>query len=154
MGLFDFIKNAGRKLNPGQEAQEIKDLLTRSLGGQLSNLNVSWTDGTAKLFGVATSHAAKEKAVLLAGNHDGVEKVDDQITIAQTTLAQDAAAVQATQAAESEFYTIEKGDSLSKIAGAKMGDTGKWKALFEANKEVIEDPDKIYPGQRIRIPKA
>ena len=154
MGLFDFIKSAGRKLNPGQEAQEIKDLLTRSLSGQISNLNVSWADGTAKVFGVATSHAAKEKAVLLAGNHDGVEKVDDQITVAQTTLAQDAASVQATQVAASEFYTIEKGDSLSKIAGEKMGDTGKWKALFDANKEVIEDPDKIYPGQRIRIPKA
>ncbi len=154
MGLFDFIKNAGRKLNPGQEAQEIKNLLASSLGSQLSNVNVSWADGTAKVFGVATSHAAKEKAVLLVGNHDGVDKVDDQITVSQTTLAQQAQTVQVTQAAASEFYTIEKGDSLSKIAGEKMGDTGKWKALFEANKEVIEDPDKIYPGQRIRIPKG
>ena len=154
MGLFDFIKNAGRKLNPGQEAQEIKDLLTRSLGAQISNLNVSWAGGTAKVFGVATSHAAKEKAVLLTGNHDGVDKVDDQITVAAASLGQQATTVQATQTVQSEFYTIKAGDSLSKIAGAKMGDTDKWKQLFEANREVVEDPDKIYPGQTIRIPKG
>lgn len=152
MGLFDFLKNVGRKVNPGQEAAEIKSAISSALGSQISNLNVSWTDGTVKVFGVASSHAAKEKAVLIAGNHEGVEKVDDQITVSDATLQQQAQTTQATAA--SEFYTVQKGDSLSKIAQAKMGDANDWKALFEANREVIEDPDKIYPGQQIRIPKA
>lgn len=152
MGLFDFLKNVGRKVNPGQEAAEIKSAITAALGSQISNLNVSWTDGTAKVFGVASSYAAKEKAILIAGNHEGVEKVDDQITVNDATMQQQVQAAAA--AAASEFYTIQKGDSLSKIAGARMGDVNKWKALFEANREVIEDPDKIYPGQQIRIPKA
>ena len=51
------------------------------------------------------------------------------------------------------FYTIQKGDSLSKVAQAQYGDPMKWKALFEANREVIKDPDLIYPGQQIRIPE-
>lgn len=153
MGLFDFLKNVGRKVNPGQESAEIKSAISSALGAQVSNLNVSWTDGTVKLFGVATSHAAREKAVLIAGNHDGVEKVDDQMTVSDATLQQQAQTAQAAPAA-STFYTVQKGDSLSKIAGATLGDANKWRDLFEANREVIEDPDKIYPGQQIRIPKA
>ena len=154
MGLFDFLKNVGRKVNPGQEAAEIKGAISSALGTQVSNLNVSWTDGNVKLFGVATSHAAREKAVLIAGNHDGVDKVDDQMTVSDATLQQQAQTAQAAAVAASTFYTVQKGDSLSKIAGATLGDVNKWRDLFEANREVIEDPDKIYPGQQIRIPKA
>lgn len=154
MGIFDFLKGVGLgpKLNPGQEAQEIKDEINRQIPGQIDGLNVSYgEDHTVKLFGAAKSQAAREKAVLIAGNHDGVERVDDQLTISSTTMAQQAAAAQATAAAT--FYTIQKGDSLSKIAKEKYGDVAAWKELYEANKEVIgSDPDKIFPGQQIRVP--
>ncbi|MBE2187267.1 MAG: LysM peptidoglycan-binding domain-containing protein [Rhodothermales bacterium] len=154
MGIFDFLKGVGLgpKLNPGQEAQEIKDEINRQIPGQIDGLNVSYAeDHTVKLFGAAQTQAAREKAVLIAGNHDGVTRVDDQLTISATTMAQQVAAAQA--AAPAEFYTIQKGDSLSKIAGAKYGDVHAWKELYEANKEVIGDnPDKIFPGQQIRIP--
>jgi nucleoid-associated protein YgaU len=153
MGLFDFLKNAGRKLNPGQEAQEIKDHINRQLPGQIDGLNVSFDGSTAKLFGQARSQSAREKAVLLAGNHDGVDRVDDGMTVsAQTTAQQTAATQQARAEQQAAFYTIQKGDSLSKVAKEKYGDANAWRDLFEANREVIEDPDKIYPGQTIRIP--
>ena len=51
-----------------------------------------------------------------------------------------------------EFYTIQSGDSLSKIAKEFYGNAMDYPKIFEANREVIEDPDLIYPGQKIRIP--
>jgi nucleoid-associated protein YgaU len=50
------------------------------------------------------------------------------------------------------YYTIQSGDSLSKIAKAHYGDAMKYEVLFEENREVIKNPDLIYPGQVIRIP--
>ena len=143
MGIFDFLKGSGKKdVNKGNEADDIKQTINAALGDRVDNLNVSFQDGTVKLFGTAHSAAAKEKAVLLAGNLKGVEKVDDdQLRVREEDVV-----------AEPNFYTIEKGDSLSKIAQREYGDAQKWNVLFEANKEVIEDPDLIYPGQRIRIP--
>lgn len=145
MGLFDFLKGAGKKVKQGQEADDIKRTLNLALGDRLTGLNVAFSNGTAKLFGQADSHATRQKAVLLAGNHDGVERVDDSgLTVAQAAKPAD----------EASFYTIEKGDTLSGIAKKHYGDANRWRDLFEANKEVIDDPDKIYPGQTIRIPKA
>jgi len=50
------------------------------------------------------------------------------------------------------LYTIVSGDTLSKIAKRSLGDASKWKLIFEANRDVIKDPDKIFPGQKIKIP--
>jgi nucleoid-associated protein YgaU len=132
----------GRKVDDGKEADEIKKNLTAAFGDKIENLTVTFDDGTVTLRGTADSVATREKAVLIAGNIKNVEKVDDQLGVK----------VQVVEKAP-VFYTIEKGDSLSKIAKAKYGDAMKWKALFEANEEVIENPDLIYPGQRIRIPE-
>ncbi|RMH54398.1 MAG: peptidoglycan-binding protein LysM [Bacteroidetes bacterium] len=138
MGIFDFIKDIGKAVGIGNEAEEIQADIQARLAGQVENLTVTFNDGTVILTGSVADQAAREKAVLLAGNVKGVEKVDDRLTI---------------RAPEPVFYTIQKGDSLSKIAKEQYGDASKWKALFEANREVIEDPDLIYPGQRIRIPQ-
>ncbi len=138
MGIFDFIKDIGKAVGIGNEAEEIQADIQAKLAGQVENLTVTFNNGTVILTGSVADQAAREKAVLLAGNVKGVEKVDDRLTI---------------RAPEPVFYTIQKGDSLSKIAKEQYGDASKWKALFEANREVIEDPDLIYPGQRIRIPQ-
>ena len=50
-------------------------------------------------------------------------------------------------------YTVVKGDNLSKIAKRELGDANKWRAIFEANKDLIKDPDLIYPGQVLKIPR-
>jgi nucleoid-associated protein YgaU len=51
-------------------------------------------------------------------------------------------------------YTVAQGDSLSKIAKREYGDANKWRAIYEANRDLIKDPDLIYPGQSFRIPEA
>ncbi|MDX1548099.1 MAG: peptidoglycan-binding protein LysM [Rhodothermales bacterium] len=144
MGLFDFLKNIGKDVKKGNEGPEIERNIQTALGGQVENLNVYHKDGTVWLSGSVTSRAAKQKAVLLAGNIKGVEKVnDDGLVVLKETDDEP----------EFTFYEIQSGDSLSKIAREHYGDANKWNALFEANREVIEDPDLIYPGQKIRVPK-
>ena len=51
------------------------------------------------------------------------------------------------------IYEVKKGDSLSKIAKAQYGDAKAWKRIFEANTDILKDPDKIYPGQKLKIPQ-
>jgi nucleoid-associated protein YgaU len=167
MGLLDFMRDAGRDLfggGKGNEAQQIKAEIEKELGNNVRNLGVSFNDGRVSLQGEATSTAAKEKAVLLAGNVRGVESVDDdglrvagQHAGAQAPMGQKggaaASAPKGGAAYQARYYTIESGDTLSEIAQKHLGDAGRWQDLFEANREVIKDPDKIYPGQRIRIPQ-
>lgn len=148
MGLLDFLKDKGKDLFGGNEdnaAETIKKEVERALGSNISNLGVQYSDGKVRLSGSAKSHAAKEKAALIAGNVKGVSHVDDDAL---------KVAGQASPAAASSFYTIQSGDTLSKIAAEKLGNASDYTKIFEANREVIEDPDKIYPGQVIRIPAA
>ncbi len=143
MGLFDFAKNIGAKLfgdkeEPVTQAEKIKNHIETDNPG-VTDLSVAVHEGVVSLSGEAASGEALEKAVLLAGNVKGVEKV-----MAVTVKAADEPRV--------EYYEIASGDSLSAIAKKFYGDAMQYPRLFEANKEVIKDPDKIYPGQKIRIP--
>jgi len=143
MGLFDFAKNMGAKLfgdkeEPVTQAEKIKNHIETDNPG-VTDLAVAVHDGVVSLSGEAATGEALEKAVLLAGNVKGVEKV-----MAVTVKAADEPRV--------EYYEIASGDSLSAIAKKFYGNAMQYPRLFEANKEVIKDPDKIYPGQKIRIP--
>ncbi len=158
MGIFDFIRTAGRKLetpadvpaNPPAETAEEKlaelqmanAILRTILSMQLDITNpmVEVDDGTATLRGAAADQATREKAVLVAGNTRGVARVDDQMTVTE-------------EAPEARFYTVVSGDTLSRIAKQHYGDAGKYPVIFEANRPMLEDPDKIYPGQVLRIPE-
>lgn len=143
MGMLGFLKDVGASLfGAGKdEAEEITKLLENELGDKITDLNVQFDDGIITLSGSCDSHATKEKAVLLAGNVKGVGKVDDENLIAPEPEE------------ETEFYTVKSGDSLSKIAKKYYGNAMKYPTIFEANREVIKDPDLIYPGQVLRIPK-
>ncbi|MDX2480110.1 MAG: peptidoglycan-binding protein LysM [Desulfuromusa sp.] len=143
MGMFDFLKDVGASIFGGgkDEAEEISKLLTADLGDKISDLKVEFNDGVVPLSGNCDSHATKEKAVLLAGNVQGVANVDDENLSAPDPVE------------ETEFYTVSKGDWLSKIAKKYYGDAKKYNVIFEANREVIKDADLIYPGQVLRIPK-
>ncbi|NBB86418.1 MAG: peptidoglycan-binding protein LysM [Bacteroidetes bacterium] len=143
MGIFDFLKNMGRDVD-GETAQSITDDLNSKLPNLIEDLSVTFEDGTVTLSGEASSAEVREKAILLAGNVKGVEKVKDgHLTVAE---AEDE------EAPEPTFYTVQRGDSLSKIAKAHYGDAGKWNEVFAANRGIIDDPDLIHPGQQIRIP--
>lgn len=146
MGIFNFLKNLGRDVE-GETAETITNTLTEKLGGKLSNLNVTVDGGTVTLNGEADSEEVREKAVLLAGNIKGVETVNDDGLKVRVPAGEDVPPPKT-----STFYTIEKGDTLSKIAKREYGSADKWDVLFNANQEVIGHPDRIYPGQTIRIP--
>jgi len=143
MGLFDFMKDVGHKLFGSKEEapEKIKEHIEEDNPG-VENLEVKMDEnGTVSLSGKASSKEAMEKAVLMAGNIEGVEKVD------ASNL--EAPAEESSQ--KVEYYTIQKGDTLWKIAEKFYGNGAKYTKIVEDNKEVIKDPDKIFPGQKIRI---
>ncbi len=123
------------------------------------------------LEGTAESQEAMEKMVLCAGNQHGIAQVDCRIDVAQSEppampagdvvipKQQDSASPDSADAPPpvtpekpSTFYTVQSGDSLSKIAKAHYGDAQKYMIIFNANQPMLTDPDKIYPGQSLRIP--
>jgi len=148
MGLLDFVKDAGEKIfrfgGPSeQETNQAKAKLLReqvnAFGLKVDSFNVDYDDGVATLKGATPSQQEKEKVVLLVGNTQGVARVDDQLVVEKPEP-------------QAAFYTVRSGDSLSKIAKAHYGDGKAYMAIFEANKPMLKDPDKIYPGQVLRIP--
>lgn len=144
MGLFDFVRNIGKKLfnHDDEAAAKIKAEIESSNPG-VSGLNVNYDPASGKvaLSGAATSAEAMQKAVLIAGNVQGVAEV--AVNNLQHPAEQEPV----------EYYIIEKGDNLSKIAKHFYGDANKYPKIFDANREVIKDANLIFPGQKIRIPK-
>jgi nucleoid-associated protein YgaU len=142
MGFFDFLKNVGNDIFGGDdEAEKITELINTELGESVKELKVEFDDGTVTLSGSCDTQETKEKAILLAGNLKGVEKVNDENLSAPPAVE------------PFDFYTIKSGDSLSKISKFYYGDAMKYPLLFEANREIIKNPDLIYPGQVLRVPK-
>ena len=163
MGLLSFIKEAGEKLfkHPQAEASaaapaaapaDVAQLnatagaaiekYIASQGLQVEGLDVGY-DGatqTVTVSGVAADQATKEKIVLCCGNVASVAKVNDMLTVA------------APAEPESTYHTVKSGDTLSKIAKEAYGDANAYMKIFEANKPMLKDPNKIYPGQMLRIP--
>ena len=169
MGLFDFVANAGEKLAAKVKGGSAKEDITKTvevspervnelrqqniahtvaqLGAAGEKVAVKVNGDTAVLTGSAPSQEALEKIVLCAGNQYGIAKVDCQLTVDAPATAAAAAS-----AAPSTFYTVQKGDTLSKIAQQHYGAAGKYTLIFEANKPMLKDADHIYPGQSLRIP--
>jgi len=143
MGLFGFAKDIGKNLfgKEAEASEKVKQEIEQDNPG-IEGLDVKYQDGVVSLSGKAASAEAMEKAVLMAGNVKGVEevKVDGLEAPPQT--------------GEVEFYVIEEGDTLSAIAKQFYGDANAYPQIVKANREVIKDADKIFPGQKIRIPKA
>jgi nucleoid-associated protein YgaU len=141
MGLFDFVKEIGNKLFSREEdaAGKIKKHIEEANPG-IKDLAVEFTDGVVSLSGTAASAEAMEKAVLMAGNVQGVSEVKAEKLIAPPVQK------------KVEYYVIKKGDTLSAIAKQFYGKANDYPKIFEANREVIKDPNLIFPGQKIRIP--
>jgi len=177
MGLFDFFKDAGDEITaPVEVSQERMDELRReNITRKIAELDVEGEQvavavqgDTATLTGRAPTQEAMEKMVLCAGNQHGIAQVDCQIQVDTPPPAAMAAAEpepvpvaatagaagaeQAAAPAESTFYTVKSGDTLGKIAAEHYGAASKYMVIFEANRPMLTDPDKIYPGQTLRIP--
>jgi len=136
MGLFDFVKEMGEKMDAQMDlAKKINDS-----GIEVQDMEADLENGIARVSGVVNSLADKEKLIVLVGNTEGVEQVDEDLKIAVSEK-------------ESKFYTVKSGDSLSKIAKEFYGNAMKYMVIFEANKPMLKDPNRIYPGQVLRIPE-
>ncbi len=142
MGLWQFVKDAGKKLTGRAEAseapsaEELKKEIA-DLGLDAEGLEIAVEGDKVKVTGSAKSQEAKEKVMLAVGNVEGVASVEDEAG-----------------GADPVFHTVVKGDSLWKIAEKTLGDGSRYPEIFEANKPMLTDPDKIYPGQVLRIPQA
>ncbi|WP_439885070.1 peptidoglycan-binding protein LysM [Pseudomonas syringae] len=148
MSIWSFVKEAGEKIldaiTPGNaNADEVlKDHISK-VGLGNPNIQTEVDGGTVIVKGEVASQEEKEKILVTLGNIEGVEKVDDQMTVASSAPA----------ATESKFYEVKKGDTLSKISKEMYGDANKYQKIFDANKPMLKDVDKIYPGQKLRIPE-
>lgn len=142
MALFDFVKDAGKKMGLIQEPSKEKLLgEIAALGIGVKDLDVQFKDGVVQIAGGAKSQEDREKVILAMGNIEGVERVSDFME------------VESTEPPIENFYTVKRGDTLSKIAKQFYGNAMKYMVIFEANTPMLKDPDKIYPGQVLRIPE-
>lgn len=149
MGFFNFGRDHGKApktpIAPAKEQANAAELaqMLRDLGITIQSGQVTVHGDVVTITGTADSAEEKEKAVLVLGNVKGVASVDDQIQVAPQAAPQPA----------SQFYTVQSGDNLSKIAKQFYGDANRYSAIFEANRPMLKDPDEIYPGQVLRIPQ-
>jgi len=150
MGLFSFVKSVGKKLGFGSEetppsAEDLKkELDSFDLGSE--NLVIEIDGDTAVIKGEVADQSIFEKAIVAVGNTMGISGVEaGEVKVA---------AADDLKAAEPVFHEVKKGDNLWKIAVANYGKGkgSKYTVIFEANKPMLKHPDKIYPGQILRIP--
>jgi nucleoid-associated protein YgaU len=138
MGIMSFIKSAGKSLFGAVEAAEPDaDILKQeieNLGLDATGLEISVEGDTVSVGGSAVSQEMKEKIILAVGNVEGVAGVEDNAGGGGT------------------FHTVEKGDTLWAVSKKALGDGNRYNEIFEANKPMLTHPDKIYPGQVLRIP--
>jgi nucleoid-associated protein YgaU len=153
MAFFDFLSSAGKKiLGKGDDNEAIKNEIETSFSKlPVQGLVVEVDGETVALGGVATDVATKEKAILIAGNVEGISQVNADQLVTLTQISDEN--VREEEVFEPVFYTIVKGDTLWGIASEFYGNGSKYPLIVEANLEVIKDADKIYPGQGIRIPE-
>ncbi len=147
MSTLSFMKELGEKIlsgtaqTPEQEHKTADELLAyiKKLGLTYTNIRISATSGRVTVDGEVETQADAEKIGLAVGNVQGVESVENKLRVTS-------------QEPESQYHTVVSGDSLSKIAGKYYGDVQKYNLIFDANKPMLSDPNKIYPGQVLRIP--
>lgn len=160
MGLFSFVKEVGERLFGGESdadkaasadapirqqfedgaAERIREHVARQ-GLAVDGLQVNYSAADKKVIvsGTAATQADREKAILAAGNVEAVAEVEDRVSVSAPEP-------------EARFHTVARGDTLSKIAREQYGNANDYMKIFEANRPMLTDPDKIYPGQVLRIP--
>lgn len=146
MSVLSFLKNVGAKIlgstdtSPATPDELKKELAKHNLDAEGIQVNVDGDKVTVT--GAADTTEQAEKIALALGNTMGVSEVNNQLQVAKP-------------APEARMYTVKSGDTLWKIAEEMYG-KGKgaqYNVIFEANTPMLSHPDKIYPGQVLRIPE-
>lgn len=145
MGIFDFVKDVGAMVGIGSAeaapaAEDLKKEVEKH-GLDAKDLKIEVDGDKVTVGGDVADQATKEKLIVAMGNVKGVAQVDESLKAAAPEP-------------EATMYTVKSGDTLSGIAKSHYGDAMKYPTIFEANKPMLTDPDKIYPGQMLRIPPA
>lgn len=161
MGLFSWLKKTGAKASTtaGDTANTVKDQaneayesnlagqkkvmltgLVNSLGVNIQNFDLEYNDSRVTVYGQVTADKDKSMVISALENADGINFVDNRISVT------------APAAPAAQSYTVKSGDSLSKIAKSFYGDPMKYKEIFAANQDILKDPNKIFPGQELKIP--
>ena len=158
MGFFDFFKkDKGKELFPENAAAEARANAIRAEIKRLGlpgDLTVNVEGSKVKIGGKVPDEATRRKLVMIAGNVKHVDSVDDSgfAPMAPTAPAGQQTAQAAPAVAPMKTYTVESGDTLSKIAKESLGDANAYMKIFNANTPMLKDPDDIYPGQVLIIP--
>ncbi|CAA9494176.1 MAG: hypothetical protein AVDCRST_MAG39-1036 [uncultured Sphingomonadaceae bacterium] len=156
MGLFDFFKrDKGKKLFQENAAAEAKAQAIRQEIARLGlpgNITVAVEGSRVKVGGSVPDEATRRKLMVITGNVQGIDSVDDQMQPQQPAPAAQGGAAPTAPSAPPRVHTVESGDSLSKIAKQYYGDPNQYPKIFQANTPMIKDPDEIYPGQVLLIP--
>lgn len=154
MGLFSFIKEAGEKLFGGSDAhaasptEDLNVKAAQAIASYINTQNLGVSDlqvqfdgsqGKVTVNGTAPTQAVKEKVTLCCGNVVNVQSVDNLMTVTNPEP-------------EAQYHDVVRGDTLSAISKKYYGDANKYNVIFEANKPMLSNPDRIYPGQKLRIP--
>jgi len=151
MGLISFIKGAGEKIfgkSEEKKEQDKADLILshiKKFGFDTSDIQVKVDDDKVILMGSVDTIDNKNKVIVTAGNVEGVASVDDWLKVNHPPVI-------VPPPPEKQFYTVKKGDYLSKISKEVYGNANKYNVIFEANKPMLKDPNLIYPGQVLVIP--
>ncbi len=139
MGLWNFVKNSGKKLfgkdSDAPDAETLKKEVS-ALGLDTKGVDISVDGDVVKVSGQSVSQEMKEKIILAVGNVEGVAAVEDNAAGTDPFL-----------------HEVKKGDTLWKIAEKTLGNGSRYEEIFEANKPMLKHPDEIYPGQMLRIPQ-
>lgn len=151
MGLFSFMKNAGTKLFGGSEtaedkAQKVQEHLSK-YNFDLNDVTLSVDGEEVTVSGKAKNIDEKQRILATAGNVDGISSVNDNLTL------KEALKIEIPDLSKT-MYTVKSGDTLSKISKEVYGDANAYNRIFEANRPMLTDPDKIYPGQVLYIPQG
>jgi len=171
MGIFDSIKNVFGKTESGEDVTVSPSQMLREAGVDPDGLQYGFdSDGTITVSGYVSDEADRQKVMDTLSEIPGINRVEDQMILASMATAEEAAAdsmesesdadereaaapeAPAPAAASGRNYTVQSGDTLWKIADEMYGNGSKYMKIFDANSDLLEHPDRIFPGQELTIP--
>ncbi|MFD1795039.1 peptidoglycan-binding protein LysM [Paracoccus aurantiacus] len=177
MAFWDFVKDAGKSVFGSAEAAEAKtpeqadtdrkvkalEAEVKALGLDSGDVHLTLRGDTVKVESKGADRETMEKLILAVGNIKGIAKVEADLpdrpvpagaaAAAEPDVPPKAQTAAPSQSAEPVFHTVKKGETLSAIAKEYLGNANRYNEIFKANQPMLSDPDKIYPGQTLRIPQ-
>ena len=171
MGIFDSIKNAFGKSEPEKDVSVSPSQMLRNAGVDTSGLKFGFGTGSITVSGEIAGEADRQKILDILAEAPGIDRVQDNMSVApppppepaepppaesapepaaEPEAPAEASAVE--QADEGRTYTVQSGDTLWKIAEEMYGNGSKYMKIFEANTDQLDNPDRIFPGQKLKVP--